>query len=102
MADKNMTPETEEEVEIVTLVDENNEEHEFELIGGLNDKGQQYFALIPAGSADEEGGFEEYIILKSLKNEDGSEDLVEIEDDAEFDRVAQKFDEAFNSEIDYD
>ncbi|MCQ2427027.1 MAG: DUF1292 domain-containing protein [Clostridia bacterium] len=102
MSEENKTPNAEEEIEIVTLVDENNEEHEFELIGGLNDKGQQYFALIPAGSADEDGGFEEYIILKQILNDDGTEDLVEIEDDAEFDRIAQKFDDAFNSETDYD
>ncbi len=90
------------ESEIVTLLDENNNEIEFELIGGCVVEGQQYFALIPAGSADEDGGFSEYIILKSIKNDDGSEELVEIEDDAEFDRVAATFDDAFDAEYDYD
>ena len=90
------------EAETVTLLDENNNEIEFELIGGCVVDGQQYFALIPAGSADEDGGFSEYIILKSVRDADGEEELVEIEDDAEFDRVAATFDDAFDAEYDYD
>lgn len=93
----NPIPATDGEPEIITLLDENDQEIRFELIGGYNEKGIQYFALIPEGSADEDGGFEEYIILK----QEGDE-LVEIEDDAEFDRIAQVFDDAFDTEIDYD
>ena len=93
----NPIPATDDEPEIITLLDENDQEIRFELIGGYNEKGIQYFALIPEGSADEDGGFEEYIILK----QEGDE-LVEIEDDAEFDRIAQVFDDAFDTEIDYD
>lgn len=90
-----------EDSERVTLVDEDGQEHEFELIGGCVDRGCQYYALIPAGAADDEV-IEEYYIFKQVKNEDGTEDLIEIEDDAEFDRIAAKFDEAFDTEIDYD
>jgi len=90
------------EPEIVTLTDENNEEHRFELIGACNDKGKQYYALIPEGSENENGEFDEYIILKQIINDDGTEDMVEIEYDAEFDRIAAKFDEAFDTEVDYD
>ena len=96
-----ITPEETEETEIITLLDENDEEIRFELIGGVVDKGVQYFALIPEGSADEDGGFEEYIILKQVKDAEG-DSLVEIEDDAEFDRIAKIFDDAFDAEIDYD
>ena len=39
---------------------------------------------------NEDGGFEEYIILKQIINDDGTEDMVEIEDDDEFDRIAAK------------
>lgn len=90
------------EPEIVTLLDENGEEIRFELIGGYNDKGVQYFAMIPEGSADEDGGFEEYIILKSVTDAEGNEELEEIEDDKEFDRIAAIFDDAFDAEYDYD
>lgn len=89
------------EPEIITLLDDDNNELRFELIGGYTEKGIQYFALIPEGSADEDGGFEEYIILKQVKGEDGDE-LVEIEDDREFEHIAQIFDDAFDTEIDYD
>ena len=77
MTDKNIPLGIDEgEVEIVTLLDENDNEVRFELIGGYVDKGVQYFALIPEGSADEDGGFEEYIILKSVKDAEGNEELV--------------------------
>ena len=60
MTDKNIPLGIDEgEVEIVTLLDENDNEVRFELIGGYVDKGVQYFALIPEGSADEDGGFED-------------------------------------------
>ena len=90
-ADENAEP------EIITLLDEDDNELRFELIGGYTEKGVQYFALIPEGSADEDGGFEEYIILK----QEGDE-LVEIEDDKEFDHIAQIFDDAFDTETDFD
>ena len=96
-----MPGEDSEEPEIITLLDENNEEIRFELIGGCVDKGIQYFALIPEGSADEDGGFEEYIILKQITDDEGNM-LVEIEDDDEFNRIAKIFDDAFDAEIDYD
>ena len=54
------------------------------------------------GRAGTIGGFSEYIILKSVRDADGEEELVEIEDDAEFDRVAATFDDAFDAEYDYD
>ena len=102
MDNEKITPEEESgEPEIITLLDEDNKEIRFELIGGCVDKGVQYFALIPEGSADEEGGFEEYIILKQITDEEG-DSLVEIEDDAEFDRIAKIFDDAFDTEYDYD
>lgn len=100
MADnKNTIPENNEntEPEIITLFDEDGNEVKFELIGGYVDKGVQYFALIPEGEVDEDGGFDEYIILKQVDDE-----LVEIEDDAEFERIAKVFDEAFDTEYDYD
>lgn len=101
MNDEKNLPLEGEEAEIITLLDEDDNEIQFELIGGYTDRGVQYFALIPVGSADEDGGFDEYIILKSVKSEDG-EELVEIEDDAEFERIAAIFDDAFDAEYDYD
>ena len=90
------------EVEIYTLQDEEGNEHEFELIGMTEKNGVKYYAMIPADEKDAaEGGEVEYGILKAI-TEDGEETLVTIDDDDEFDDVADYFDDYFASEIDYD
>ena len=83
-----------------TFVDEEGNEIVFELIGQCELKGNTYFAMIPAGS-DDNGEFCEYNILK-LAIEDGEEVYVTIDDDDEFDMVADYFDDLFSEEIDYD
>lgn len=88
------------EREFFTLVDEECVEREFELIGAAELNGNQYYAFIPAED-DPDKEFCEYTILKIVV-EDGEETLVSIDDDAEFDRVADYFDDLFASEIDYD
>ena len=50
---------------------------------------------------DDEEGVLEYTILKSVM-EDGEEMLVSVDDDDEFDDVADYFDDLFSEEIDYD
>lgn len=88
------------EREFYTLTDEEGNEIEFELIGSCEMNGCQYYAFIPADD-DESNEFCEYTILKSII-EDGEESLISIDDDAEFDKVADYFDDYFASEIDYD
>lgn len=88
------------EREFFTLVDEEGVEREFELIGAVELQGNQYYAFIPAED-DPDKEFCEYTILKIVV-EDGEETLVSIDDDTEFDRVADYFDDLFASEIDYD
>ena len=44
----------------------------------------------------------EYDILEVTSDEDGEEILTSIEDDEEFDRIADFFDDAFFGEVDYD
>lgn len=88
------------EREFFTLTDEEGNEIEFELIGAAELDGNQYFAFIPAED-DPDKEFCEYTVLKSVI-EDGEESLVSIDDDAEFDKVADYFDNLFASEIDYD
>lgn len=90
------------EVEIYTLQDEEGNEHEFELIGMTEKNGVKYYAMIPADEKDASEGDEvEYVILKAI-TEDGEETLITIDDDDEFDDIADYFDDYFASEIDYD
>ena len=80
---KNEIESTEEyDPEIYTLTDEDGNELHFALLGTLEHEGQVYKALIPV-------------------NEDGEDILETIEDDDEFDRIADIFDDEF-SDIFYD
>lgn len=98
MEDKTMADETLEfEQEIFTLTDEDGNESDFELIGSLEVDGVDYVALIPV-----EGTDDEYVILKLAEDENGDEMLVTIDDDDEFDKVADAFEDEFMGDIDHD
>lgn len=87
---------------IYTLTDENGNEIQFELVGACEFKGSQYYAMIPVEDDGKENDeFCEYVILKAVI-ENGEEMLVTIDDDDEFDDVADYFDDILTQEIDYD
>ncbi|MBR5278532.1 MAG: DUF1292 domain-containing protein [Clostridia bacterium] len=87
-----------EKENIFTLTDEETgAETEFELIGELTIDDNTYLALIPL-----EGDEDEYVVLKVEVDENGDELLVTIDDDEEFDRVADAFEDTFMGEIDLD
>ena len=88
------------EAEIFTLTDEDGNEIEFEQLAICEVDGTYYHALTPLGE-DGNAESEEYVILKSVIDEDGEEILVTIDDDEEFDRIADMFEDSF-AEIDYD
>lgn len=91
------------EREFFTLTDEEGKEVEFELIDTVEYQGVTYYAMIPADAEGEnDDGFQEYVILKMEKDEDGEDMLVTLEDDEEFDNVADIFDDRFSEEVDYD
>ena len=101
MSEKNNKP-MDEEVERFTLTDEEGNEIEFELIGSGEVDGNIYYAMIPADEAqDEDRDTFEYVILKSETDENGEESLFTIDDDEEFDRVADFFDDMFST-VDFD
>ena len=101
-----MMEEYNNEREFFTLTDEEGNEVEFELIGVTEYKENTYYAMIPADAADkaeqDDGGFCEYVILRAEKGEDDEYTLVTVDDDEEFDDVADLFDDMFSEEIDYD
>lgn len=92
--------ENKEEFDVYTLTDEDGNEGEYTLIGTTEIKGNTYLALIPA-DIDEDSEYLEYVILKKVI-EDGEEVLVSVDDDDEYDDVADYFDDLFASEIDMD
>lgn len=89
------------EVEIYTLQDEEGNEFEFEVIDVCEKNGVKYYAMVAVEDAEKEDGVSEYTILKVVI-EDGEEMLVTIDDDDEFDDIADYFDDKFSMEIDHD
>ncbi|MBQ9098744.1 MAG: DUF1292 domain-containing protein [Clostridia bacterium] len=99
MSEKEMNVGNEEN--ICYLEDETGKEHKFEVIADIEQDGVMYYAMIPAEESEMDGEFCEYVILKEVE-ENGEMSLVEIEDDAEFNKIADIFDKLFDEEIDYD
>lgn len=96
--EKNVNIEENEESPIITLTDEETgEEKDFEVLASATIDEKLYYALVPADDEDAE----EYIILSVT--EDG-DDLVlaSVDDDDEFDKVEDYFNDLFFSEVDYD
>ena len=87
-----------ENEELFTLTDEEGNESQFALLGELELDGQIYLALIPADNDDAD----EYVVLKVEVDENGEELLVTIDDDDEFDKVADAFEDQFMGEFDLD
>ncbi len=81
----------------IPLTDETGKESEFELIGSCEFEGKTYLALVPV-----EEGADEYVILRLELDETGEETLVTIDDDDEFDRVADYFEDELFDTVDYD
>jgi len=84
-----------------TLTDEEGNENEYELIGSVEMNDKKYYALIPMGE-ESESEFLEYVILESQTEANGEEILVTIDNDEEYDDVADYFDDVFANEIDHD
>ncbi|MHB8157126.1 MAG: DUF1292 domain-containing protein [Desulfocucumaceae bacterium] len=82
-----------EHEEIITLIDENGEEKDFTVIDILELEGSEYAILLPV---DEES--DEAIILKFAEDVEGNEILVDIEDDEEWEKVADAWEELMSQE----
>ena len=94
--------EKEFETEYYTLTDEEGNELQFEVIASAEIEGTVYYAMIPVDDQPEEEDVYEYVILKAEKDEDGEDILVTIDDDDEFDNIADYFDDMLSDEADYD
>ena len=86
-----------EEVDVITLTDENGDELDFVVLGEAELEGAVYMALEPVENPEGE-----YVILKKVEAEDGVIDLVTIDDDDEFERISDFFEDELFGEVDYD
>ncbi|GAV24448.1 DUF1292 domain-containing protein [Carboxydothermus islandicus] len=85
--------------EVITLVDEEENEFEFAVIDLLEVEGKKYAILVPAVEEDEDEleDEEEAVILRLEVDEDGNEILVDLEDE-EWEMVADAWTEKMEDE----
>ena len=88
--------------EYCILTDEDGNEIRFEEVGAAEINGIMYYAMAPVDDQPEEEDVYEYVILKVEKDENGEDMLVTIDDDEEFDDIADYFDDMLSDEADYD
>lgn len=84
--------------DLITLLDDEGTEHNFEILDVIEEDDRCFLALLPAfddaeDSVDAPG---EYYIFESIV-EDDEEQLVEVDDDTLIDRLAEMFEERFES-----
>ena len=80
--------------EIFTLTDDEGNELNFALLGSLEHEDNVNKARVPVDENGEETS-DEYVILKCVEDEDGETLLETIEDDEEWENVADIFDDEF-------
>lgn len=91
------------EADLIVLLDEDGEEHSFEILDTLEHEDKTYYALYPLvedPQAKVEADGEYYIF--EVVEEDGEEQLAEVEDDQLLDELAEIFEKRFESLYDGD
>ncbi|MCQ2027265.1 DUF1292 domain-containing protein, partial [Clostridium butyricum] len=90
-----------EEFDTVVLTDDEGKDHEFLHLDTLEVDGSTYFVLMPISEEDsEDEDADEAIILKLGKDDEGGEMLLDIEDDEEWEKVADAWENLVESEED--
>ena len=85
------------EADLITLIDDEGQEHEFEIIDELDNDDGHYMALVPTQQDPEDisSDAETYYIFEGVE-EDGEEQLQEVDDDELLDKLADIFETRFN------
>ena len=89
--------------DLVTVVDDEGNQHQFEILDAIETDTGRYVALVPVydNPSDLINDDGELVIL-TVKEENGEDLLLPIEDDDEFDRVADYFEDELFDTVDYD
>lgn len=88
--------------DLVTLVDEDGQEHQFSLVDLIELAEHRYALMIPAEDKPTAEDEEEAYIFRLETDDKGEDVLVDIEDEDEFERVCAAFDEMDESVDDDD
>lgn len=88
--------------DILTLVDEDGTEHEFEVIDSLVTDDNEYFALIPTETAENLANDDGELVILKVVEDNGEEFLEPIEDDDEFEEISEIFMDRLEEYYDFD
>lgn len=82
--------------DLLTLVDDEGNEHEFEVLDVIDNEDGCFYALLPTFSDPQDQVEAEgtYYIFESIE-EDGEQQLAEVDDEALLDRLAKQFESRF-------
>ncbi|GHU82558.1 hypothetical protein AGMMS50284_4630 [Clostridia bacterium] len=96
-----ITMSNEYEADLITLIDDEDNEHKFEIIDTLENDNGIYYALFPVYDTPEEqlNADGEYYIFEVVE-EDGEELLLEVEDEAILDELSATFEKRFEEFFD--
>jgi len=86
-----------EELDTIILTDEEGKEHEFLHLDTLEVEGSTYFILMPLVGDEENEEADEAVIFKLGHDAEGNEMLLDIEEDEEWEKVADAW-EALDEE----
>ncbi len=88
------------EADLVSLLDDEGNEYEFEILDEIDYKDGHYYALMPLFDLPEQGIDSEstYMIFEVVEDESGEPQLAEIEDEDLLDEVAAIFESNFDSD----
>ncbi len=89
--------------DFVTLLDEEGNELEYEMIDAVEVDGNQYVALLPALVGEDEQSIldEDYqVVILKIENENGEDMLVSIDNEDEFNKVWAQFEERLSEDFD--
>ena len=87
------------DTDLVSLVDDDGNEYEFEVLDEIDYKDGHYYALMPLfdlPDQDIESG-STYMIFEAVDSENGEPQLAEIEDEGLLDEIAKIFESNFDS-----
>ena len=83
--------------DLITLIDDEGNEHEFEILDVIENDNGCYYALLPTFEEPQEAVDADgtYYIFEAIE-EDGEQQLAEVEDDELADRLAAEFEKRFD------
>lgn len=87
-----------DEVDLISLLDEEGNEYEFEVLDEIDYKDGHYYALMPTFDLPEqdiESG-STYMIFEAVEDENGEPQLAEIEDEDLLDEISEIFEDNFD------